>query len=369
MNRLVVFVFFISLAVFLFGLILPFLAQYFEKKLASRTTGASSRLVEGSLEVIIPAYLEAGVVPETIARLRDQLRSWPHACSITVVASDHATVLAAVTADKVLVGEPRGKPTAVNQGIENSVSTYIVLTDANCEIYPQDWPIYLKAALKDSSLISAQKEEISSREGLFWQYENRIKKRSTTAVGTLSVIGEFMAFRRADFRPIPARIQSDDLWMAMDFNQQGLTVALSLDISTTEIPASPSEQWERRVRIAAGQLGEALPQWKLLARSSAGRLYMAHKLYRLTLGPLGFWTAAICFGLLWTPVTLPVVILVVGFSLLSYLGKIERKTPLDPIFTVVALQTIPVMGVLRVWNRWWMRRNGKRTEGWIKIAR
>ncbi|MDQ0118079.1 hypothetical protein J2T22_001256 [Pseudarthrobacter defluvii] len=353
-------------SLFFFSFFLPFMVKGGRCHL-----GPISEELEkfGSIEVVIPAYLEATTIGPTVARLQRQLSTWHGASSVTVVASDAETALAAGGADKVIFSEPCGKPSAVNQGVNQSNADFICLTDGNTTLQPDSWPQIAARDLRTAALISANKKESGGREGLFWNYERKVKRHSSRTSGTLSVIGEFLVFRRSDFREVPSDIQSDDLWIAMSFDHRGLGSRVNDEITAYESAANPKDQWERRVRIAAGQLYEALPRTPSLLRSAAGRAYLAHKMYRLTVGVAAFWGAAIATVMIFPPVFGPLVASAILFGVLHYRGLILLPRPVGFVGVVIGMQVIPVLGGLRAMARYQREKKGLRSTGWSKVAR
>lgn len=301
MSDVAVVVMIVALALFVAGLVLPFVLSRVDR--AREPERADMEVGDGaSLDVVIPAYLEASVVGLSVRRLITQLAAWPGPARVLVVASDDATADAAAGAGAVVLRtEPRGKAAAVNAGVYASNADVIVLTDANCELGPDAWPARLQGALVGGDLLSARKSETGARESAFWRYEDAVKRSLGADGPTMSVAGEFLAFRRVDFTPLPASCLTDDLTMARDFAVRGLRVRIAPGIQTSEPPSEGRDQWERRIRIAAGVWTDALPQWRVLSTVPAGRQFLAHKGYRMTVGVVAFWTAVSAASLTFSP--------------------------------------------------------------------
>lgn len=348
-------------AMFLPGILLPFAYR----PVISESHNAE-RMAPRSLEVIIPAYLERTTIAESTATIRAQLER--HAAinfSICVVASDRDTAEAAAPhADRVVSTAPNGKASAVNIGVESSMADIIVLTDANCTLSPSNWVERLLEELDSAQLVSGQKTESGGREGIFWAIERVHKRHKGGLRATLAVVGEFMGFRRADYRAIDEQVLVDDLQIAMDFAKRGLDVTISSSIVTSERAALPREQWERRVRIAAGVYGEALPRLRELLRTASGRSFAVHKLYRLTVGAAGFWLVVLGSTLLVRPLSCLLIPAMVTASVLTYSGRLRVAGPITPFTTVIGMQAVPIFGAIRA-----IRRLGHRSGGWKKIAR
>ncbi|MET3165119.1 UNVERIFIED_ORG: hypothetical protein ABIB19_003551 [Arthrobacter sp. UYEF10] len=359
----------ISLATFLAGVALPLGIGRFGNRRQFEQPRPRPLRLGASIEIIIPAYLEAGEIDQTIQALRPQLANWPGDASITVVASDDATSRAASAADKILSVGRAGKPMACNLGVTDSQADIILFMDANCRIIPDDWARLLHLHLQNWSLVSADKRESNGSETAFWRLESAIKRGSSGSIGSLAVVGEFVAFRRIDYRLLPTTVVLDDLWLAFDFHQNGLSVTVSSDIATTEPAASRRDQWERRVRISAGLLTEAIPRLPWLMTTPAGRIYAAHKLYRATLGVAAFWTAVAASAMLFPIVTAPLAILVIGLAVAHSSGRIPFKLPFGQFFSLVGLQAVPLAGAFRALQRVTRASKEHVNNGWTKIAR
>jgi hypothetical protein len=356
----------VGLVLFGAGLVLPFVAG----RLSGRAAAAPPALAlpdAPSIDVVIAAYLESSVIGETIDSLTRQLAARPGRSTITVVASDPQTAdVAEAHGARVLRGEPHGKPAAVNEGVLSSVAEIIVLSDANCRIAPDEWPTLMLTELTTANLVSASKTEAGGGEGAYWKYEAAVKSSGEGTTETLSVVGEFLAFRRADFVAIPEHVLTDDLYLATDFALRGRVVRASGSILTVEPPTHGAEQVERRIRISAGQWAEALPRWRELARIPAGRQFLAHKGYRMSFGALGFWIAVVGFALLvWPWTTIIAVVAVVG-GWLIYTRIPNAPSILRLGATVVALQAITFLGLARAIRR---RLSRSPQRGWKKVAR
>ncbi|MCF6508450.1 glycosyltransferase [Blastococcus sp. MG754426] len=353
---------------FLLGPVLPPLLALVDGAIRARE-GRAIRPVplppDPLVEVVVPAYLEAGIIETTILQLRTSLRRVGVRHRLHVVASDLDTATAARrVADAVTVTGRVGKAAAVNAAVQASGADVIVLTDANCEIHPTNWPEHVLTELRESALVSANKRERGARDSLYWMYEALIKKQS--AHESLSVVGEFLAFRRQDFRPIP-NVILDDAWLAADFHSRGLKVVVSQTLSTIEDEADGPAQWDRRVRMVEGQFAEGLARVPTLLKSRTGRYYVAHKLYRLTLGAAAFWVAAGSLARLLPWSLKPIVPLALTAAVTSYRGDRIPPEPLRTACAAIALQAVPVAASVRLIRR---RLRGD-TEGnlWAKVAR
>lgn len=324
---------------------------------------------EPSIGVIVPAYLESSTVPHTVLTLRRALDGYGGPSTITVVASDHATAMAARRsgADVVIETAREGKPAAANRGVAETGTDVVVFTDANCEIAPVDWPDRVVKELNSWHLVSGNKTERGTRESFFWRREQSTKLALSAVTGTVSVVGEFIAMRRYDFVPIPPDAICDDLWLACALASQKKRVKVVDGIRTIEDPAANSEQWGRRVRIAEGLFKEQLTNLRQLLGTRIGRLFVGHKLYRVTIGAFGFWLMVASLTLVYLPVSL-IVAPIVALLVAVYAGVLVPRAKLTTFVSAIGMQAVPLVGLWRVLYSA-ARRTPVPSPGWAKVER
>lgn len=351
--------------VFLLGIILPFIVGRVDRA-PERVSTPELPDADASLEIIIPAYLESSVIGPSVAQLRSQIAEWGSSVRVTVVASDQETADAAGAEGAHVIRTGReGKAAAVNFGVSESRADVILLTDANCQLYPDGWPHLLRQGLAHAHLLSANKHEIGGRESSYWKYERAVKGSQGLARPSLSMVGEFLAFRRDDYRPIDPGVLLDDINIAISFATRGLRVRVAPDIETREIPAQGKAQWERRIRISAGTWAEIVPATFRLARVPAGRQLLAHKVYRQTIGALAFWVAVLALSLTYPPISTVVVLGGTASAIALYATGVALPGILNSVATVIALQLPPILGLLRAIRP----RRRSDVPGWKKIIR
>lgn len=354
---------------FVLSLLLPLLAR----RVGAVATPELDDADGEPLTVLIPAYKEASVIGHTIGRLRAQLTHWPGESFVVVAAADAETRTVALKAgaDEVLDFPPQGKADAVNRGVAHINRGVIALTDANCELRPDTWPLILSRQLRKAHLVSGQKGEAGGREGVFWRYEALVKGRPSTdkvkMSTTLAVVGEFLAFRARDYSPIRVEVLSDDLAIATSFAARNRVVVNSSEIHTSEEQAGPRDQWERRIRIAAGQLEQGWGILLLTPKLAAARAYVCHKLYRLTAGVAGFWTFVVATCVLGGLPILGFYAAIFAVAFLTYFGSIGTNGLLRSAATALVLQVIPPIALTRVLGR--RLRPARRSGSWKKVAR
>lgn len=359
----------VGLSLFGFSLVVPIVASAVERRHSASKRRPHPLPRNPSVDVIVPAYLESGVIAAKIADLREGFEGYGGSSQIIVVASDPETAAASSAADLVISSTRSGKAAACNAGLGRSCADVVIFSDANCQIQPKrEWLTLVLQELADWHLVSAHKGESGGMDGPFWALERRIKSSSGNSIGTLAVAGEFLATRRADLEPLDSGIILDDLHVAFSYAFRDLSVTVSNSIQTAESAVAPKDQWERRVRIAAGLISEALPLAPRLMATPIGRVFIAHKLVRATVGCGGFWLAAMGLAAIFPPISIVVIPLVL-YAAAAYAGRAELPKPLQFLATVCGLQAIPIAGALRVLQNRACDR-GRLGEGvWRKVAR
>ncbi|MFK4115808.1 glycosyltransferase [Microbacterium sp. NPDC006705] len=356
--------FFTGVSLFGVGVVAPILMRT-----THRTVEEAAQL-DRPISVVITAYREAGIIGDTVARLCEQLKNAAEVdARIIVVASDHETADAAEAAGATTLRVPReGKARALNRGVEAATGKLVVLTDANASL-GDGWPARVREGLKHAHLISGVKHETGGAEQAFWQLERLIKSSkvsSASRVESLSVVGELLAFRSEDFAPFERDHLSDDLALAASFDRRGKRVLIDRALVALEPATTGVAQWERRIRIAEGQYREVLPRLRDYVATPAGRTYLVHKMYRLTVGVFGFWLAILSLLVARSPWSMVVVPLLVGGSVAHYTRAPGRGGQLlTTLSTAVSLQVVPIVSLSRLFRS----RNRAKEPGWKKVAR
>lgn len=339
-------------------------APYLPHRRTSMTTRSRELPEHPVIEVIIPAYLESSVIDQKV----QQLRSQAPMVRITVACSDRETALASGRADKVLRLPRAGKSEAVNAAVAGSEADVVVLTDANCSIEPASWVCVMTESLKHWDLISANKREVDGPDRAYWTLERRAKSRAAEAVPSLAVVGEFLAFRRADFAPIRSDTLVDDLALALDFASRGLSTTVIPELSTWEEAAAPRDQWDRRVRIVQGQFELLIREHSALRSIPVGRDYLVRKFLRLSLGNLAFWGAVAAAP----PRPRLFLGVAVTWSVARYSGRLLPDVPVTAPEMVVGVQAVPPCAVVKMLNarlRKSSRVGASEPGTWRKVAR
>lgn len=245
-----------------------------------------------SVTVLVPAYLEAGVIAQKIANL--EANGYGGELDVLVVAdgdAETARVAEGAGARVLLLEQRHGKSQALNRGMEAARHELVVISDANSWLEPGAIEALVRwfAEPRVGAVAGEKLEDEAGREGVYWRFESLLKRREADLGTTLGLDGGLCAVRRSTWQLIPTDISNDDLWIALDLMERGHGVAYEpAALVREESVGSLALQWERRTRVLGGGLWVLWRKRHLLAPSRGIVAYelIGHKLWRSTLGPL-----------------------------------------------------------------------------------
>jgi cellulose synthase/poly-beta-1,6-N-acetylglucosamine synthase-like glycosyltransferase len=281
--------------------------------------------------VLIAAHNEEAVIEGRVANIR--ATDYPQHLIETVVVSDGSTdgtVEAARRsgADRVLDLPRVGKITALNAAVEAATGEILVFTDADSMFLP-DTLAELLANFGDSTVGGVSANEMSRTgsdvsgvargEGVYWRYEQWIKRLEDRVGSAVSASGRLYAIRRSIFRPSTVTAGTDDFVISTQVLRAGRRLAFDEHtVVLVDAPRDPGSEFRRKIRVmnrglrAAFSLGELLLPWR-------GGFYsvqvLSHKVLRRLL-PF-FMLAAVGAGF-WLTTLSPVWWLVLGPQLAFY---------------------------------------------------
>lgn len=187
---------------------------------------------------------------------------------------------------RLVRGEVRsGKPTGLNRMCELAAGDVIVITDAR---QPLD-PGALRALVR---LLSAPEVgcvtgnlvlEGGAGSGMYWRYENWIRKHESRLGSLTGMTGPLSAVRRADLAPLPPDVILDDVWIPMQLRLRGARTLLAEDAIARDAAFSDEREFGRKVRTLAGnyQIFRRLPRLLLPLTNPSWFEMVSHKLARL----------------------------------------------------------------------------------------
>lgn len=186
--------------------------------------------------------------------------------------------------------ERRGKGSVVNDLVQNSSGTILVLTDANV-IFSDDTLFYLvrhfkntKIGLVDTNMINrGMKEEgISYQEKAYISREVRIKDHESRLWGAMmGPFGGCYAIRKEDYTRVPSNFLVDDFYINMRIFEKGKLAINDVHAIVFEnLPDELKVEFRRKVRIGTGNFQNLREFWRLIFTLRYGFAFLSHKVAR-----------------------------------------------------------------------------------------
>jgi cellulose synthase/poly-beta-1,6-N-acetylglucosamine synthase-like glycosyltransferase len=192
----------------------------------------------------------------------------------------------------ILCQERRGKAAAVNAGLQNAKSEVVLFVD----IRPRPARNSLRLLVSnfaDPSVGCVTGELILRDEshtagakavgGLYWRYEQWIRKCESQVDSPVGVYGGFYAVRRELTRLLPEATILDDMLLPLSVIRQGYRSVIDVRARVYDVwPKSLQIEFKRKVRTLAGhfQLLQLAP-WLLSSENRVRFELVSHRLLRL----------------------------------------------------------------------------------------
>ncbi|MCF8381505.1 MAG: glycosyltransferase [Bacteroidales bacterium] len=203
----------------------------------------------------------------------------------------------------------QGKPSVVNQLVEQAKGELLVLTDAkvfftintlfelvkhfkNEKIHIVGGGIQAKINKKDG--ISFQEKAFMSREIRMKDFEGKIWGQ------TMGIYGAIYAIRKSSFQPVPENFSVDDFFITLKVLQSGKKAIMNTSaISHEEVPNLMKTEFKRKIRISSGNFQNAFYFFRILLKpwTSLSFIFMSHKIIRW-IGPFLILLGIISLSLL-----------------------------------------------------------------------
>lgn len=333
-----------------------------------------------AVTVLVAAHNEEDVIAAKVANVLST--RYPRSLIEIVVASDGSTDRTVDAARRAgaqqVLDLPRvGKITALNAGVEAASGEILVFTDADSLFRPDTLeelmanfadPTVGGVSTNEVSGIEADASGVARGEGLYWRYEQWIKRLEDKVGSTVSASGRLYAVRRSLFRPATVTAGTDDFVISTQVLKAGGRLAFDeATVVLVDSPVDATSELRRKVRVmnrglrAAFSLGELLLPWR-------GGLYsvqvLSHKVLRRLVPVFLFmalvasaWLAAL--SAVWWLVLGPQLVFY-GLALAGWAGRRRvwgRARPLwVPYYfclvnAAAAIAVLSVLGGLR-FERW-----------------
>jgi cellulose synthase/poly-beta-1,6-N-acetylglucosamine synthase-like glycosyltransferase len=233
------------------------------------------------LTVLVAAHNEEKVIA---AKVHNVLTSrYPAELIEIVIASDGSTDNTVEEARRAgahrVLDLPRvGKITALNAGVEAASGEVIVFTDADSMFRPDTLdelmanfadPTVGGVSANEVSRIEGDASGVARGEGLYWRYEQSIKRYEDKIGSAVSASGRLYAVRRSLFRPSTVTAGTDDFVISTQVIKAGSRLAFDeRTIVLVDTPLEATHELRRKVRVvnrglrAAFSLGHLLLPWR-----------------------------------------------------------------------------------------------------------
>ena len=218
------------------------------------------------VSLVIAAYNEEKIILERLSNC-DELDYPRDRLEVIVVAdgSDDRTAELASTHPGVHVlhtPERSGKLAALNRAVAAATGDVFVFSDANNR-YTRDTLRELVAPFADPNVgvVTGRKaiddgtgRPLDRAEGLYWRYEDKLKRLEARVASVTGVAGEILAFRRGAYISPPEGTMNEDFVQAMLAALDGWRVAYAPEaVSLERASATIEDEATRRTRLVTGR--------------------------------------------------------------------------------------------------------------------
>lgn len=240
---------------------------------------------------------------EDVTAIRERVRDifagdYPRDLLEVVVARDAAVTERATELPEIAAGarvirgdEPGGKACALNAAVRAASGDVLVFTDTAQRFLPNAITA-LVAQLADDRFgaVSGALRLRSDGSGSpsladrYWRFERWLRGEEARLHSTVGVTGAVYAMRRADWRPLPAGVLCDDLFIPMELVLRGHRIGFCREAQALdERRFEATQEYQRKVRTLTGVLQVCvwLPAVLVPLRNPIWLQFVFHKLLRL----------------------------------------------------------------------------------------
>lgn len=250
-----------------------------------------------SVSIVLAVHNGAALLQRKIRHLLDL--DYPNIREIILVSDGSTDGTAALLANvhhplvkTIVLPEHGGKAVAVNAGVQAASGEILLFVDIRPEIGsgaiqmlvrnfadPEVGCVAGELALRQQGSDAAT----GAVGGLYWQYEQWLRKCESAIDSPTGVYGGFYAIRRALAEPQPAGIILDDMFQPLSIVRKGFRSVLDPDAKVFDTwPPKAGTEFHRKVRTLAGnfQLFKVAP-WTLTTENRILFQMVSHKVLRL----------------------------------------------------------------------------------------
>ena len=155
---------------------------------------------------------------------------------VTDGSSDNSNDLLKNYPDITLVYSPerKGKAAAMQHGLRENKSEYVVFTDANTMLNADAIREIVRQFMRENVSCVSGEKRVSARhdgqaaaegEGIYWKYESALKQWDSDLYSAMGAAGELFAVRMCHYREAPSNALLDDFMMSMLILKDGHRIA------------------------------------------------------------------------------------------------------------------------------------------------
>jgi biofilm PGA synthesis N-glycosyltransferase PgaC len=187
---------------------------------------------------------------------------------------------------RLLRNEARsGKPTALNRMRAEAKGEVLLLTDIRQPLTPDSLRAMV-TCLADSSVACVSGNLTlpeSAGAGVYWKYENWIRKSEARFRSMLGVTGPIYVIRKSDLPEVPTDVILDDMWIPMQLRLQRRRLLFCAEAVALDEAFGDEREFGRKVRTLAGnyQLFARMPALLVPFVNPSWFELLSHKVLRL----------------------------------------------------------------------------------------
>ena len=124
----------------------------------------------------------------------------------------------------------------------------------------------------------------SAGSGVYWRYENWIRRQESAFRGVVGMTGPIGMIRRTDLQPLATDLILDDVWIPMSITLRGRRTVLVPEAQARDAAFADQREFQRKVRTLAGnyQMFARMPRLLVPFLNPIWLETFSHKLLRLT---------------------------------------------------------------------------------------
>ncbi|MBI4300648.1 MAG: glycosyltransferase family 2 protein [Chloroflexi bacterium] len=352
--------------------------------LLSRAQGDQSA-AEPTVTLITAAYNEEAVIRQKLENIL--ALDYPREKLQAIVASDASSdgtddIVAEYAGQSITLNrqaERRGKSTALNDTVGRlATGDIIVFSDASTIFEPDA----LRKAVRNfadprvgvvcTHLIfantTADGTPISRSEGLYWRYEEALRRLESEAGALAFVSGAFYAIRRSLYTPVPPHLPDDSV-SPLGAIKKGYRVVFEEEAVAYETAAESAEgEFRIKARGVVRELGSILAFRSLLnplRHPMVALALLSHRLLRWSVGLMLAVVLALNVQLAGSPFFLATLLLQLLFYALAVGGHLLRKRANQP--RLVSLPYYYCLVNLAALSGIWQLLSGRRRATWQPV--